>query len=67
MEVKITEAGTNTKAAGVDKTITVLGRRGAAYLFHRNAEGKTWFVLGLGAKHGRCQPSAEVIAAAEAA
>lgn len=66
METQVQEAGTHMKLNGIDKVVFVKGKRGATYMFHRNFEGKTWFVYGMGAKHGRCQPSAEVIAAAQA-
>ena len=67
METMVQEAGTHTKMQGIDKVIFVKGKRGATYLFHRNFDGKTWFVFGMGAKHGRSQPSQEVVTAAQAA
>ena len=67
MDTMVQEAGTHMKLHGIDKVIYVKGRRGATYMFHRNFEGKTFFVYGIGAKHGRCQPTTEVSAAAQAA
>lgn len=66
MEAMIQEAGIHMKQHGIDKVIFVKGKRGATYMFHRNFDGITFFVYGMGAKHGRCQPSEEVVSIAKA-